>query len=130
MINSQESQIIKVANTSFGELQAEILPFENALIDFSNINQYLFTNPAVIAHVIPDSIINSCSECCTETINGKPNMLGRLHRLRYKDCGKCPVNIASERIPARDANGEYIRNREGRIMSEAEVTRMLEDGTA
>lgn len=45
--------------------------------------------------------ITSCHECC-RTINadGMPNVIGKLHRAKFKtlwgvDCRKCPIHIKS-----------------------------------
>lgn len=114
----------------FGEKEAEVLPFEDGTFDFARANEYLAENPAVRSHVIPDALVSSCSECCMAEINGRPNILGRLFRESRKGrgCSGCPVAMAAEKLPARMADGTYLRDGRGRILSEADAVRMAEDG--
>lgn len=125
-----ETPPIQIGNMIFGELESEVRPFENRAFTFDRINEYLRKNPAVRTHVIPDAIISSCSECCMEQINGQPNILGKLFRTsrKGKGCRFCPVSMASEKLPARRCDGQYIRDKHGRILSEADIVRMAEDG--
>lgn len=121
---------IRAGGTTFGIMEAEVLPFEDGTFDFSRINEYLARNPAAQGHVVPDALVSSCSECCMAEIDGRPNILGRLFResRRGKGCSGCPVSMASEKLPARMADGTYARDRSGRILSEADVVRIAEDG--
>lgn len=123
---------VKTGNLTFGETEAEVFPFENNTFDFARVNEYLAKNPAVRQHVVPDALISSCSECCMETVNGRPNILGMLFRKSRdgKGCSLCPVAMASEKLPARTGSGEYLRDESGRVLSEADAVRMAEDGTA
>lgn len=125
-----ETPPVQAGSITFGEIEAEILPFENKMFEFDRINEHLRGNPAARSHVVPNALISSCSECCMEKINGQPNILGKLFRAsrKGKGCSQCPVAIASENLPARRADGRYIRNRNGRILSEADIVRMAEDG--
>ena len=121
---------IRIDGHVFGESGSDIRPFENAQFDFAKANEYLIKNPAAQQHVIPDALVSSCSECSMETINGQPNLLGRLFResRKNKGCHRCPVAMAAERLPARTGDGAYLRSRDGRILSEADAVRMAEDG--
>lgn len=121
---------VKAGNHVIGDKGSEIKPFENSTFNFTHINEHLAKNPAVRTHVIPDAMVSSCSECCMETINGQPNILGYLFRKSRgkQGCHLCPVSLASESLPARDADGNYIKNSHGKILSEADVVRMAEDG--
>lgn len=123
---------LRAGSLVFGETEAEVLPFENAGFDFARVNGYLIKNPAVRQHVVPDALVSSCSECCMETINGQPNVIGRMFRKSRegKGCSFCPVGMASEKLPARKADGTYLRDACGRILSEADAVRMAHDGTA
>lgn len=125
-----ETGPLQIGETVIGLDEADAFPFENSLFDFSRINEYLAKNPAVLTHIVPDSIINSCSECCMESINGFPNILGRMFRKSRKDkgCSGCPVLMASEKLPARMADGSFVRDRNEKILSEADVVRIAEDG--
>lgn len=123
---------IQIGQIVLGSKTGTIEPFEDATADFAHINDYLIKNPAYQQHVIPDALVSSCSQCCMETINGQPNILGRLFRKSRGDlgCHRCPVSMASEKLPARDSAGNYVRNKHGQILSEAAVIRMAEDGMA
>lgn len=123
---------IRIGSMTIGDKTADIMPFETAGFSFDQINEHLARNPADCGHIVPDAMVSSCSECCMETINGRPNIIGRLFRESRKGqgCRNCPVSLASEKLPARDADGNYIRDRSGRILSEADVIRMAEDGEA
>lgn len=121
---------IQAGDMIFGDTEAEILPFEDRTFDFAHVNEYLYKNPAVRQHVVPDALVSSCSECCMEEINGKPNILGYLFRKSRegKGCSGCPVAAASEKLPARKADGTLLRDAGGRVLSEADAVRMAEDG--
>ena len=121
---------IQAGDMIFGDAEAEVLPFEDRTFDFAHVNECLYKNPAVRQHVVPDAMVSSCSECCMEEINGKPNILGYLFRKSRegKGCSGCPVSLASEKLPARMADGSFARGRDGRILSEADVIRIAEDG--
>ncbi len=123
---------IRAGELVFGEKEADAAPFEIASFDFSRINEYLAKNPAVREHVVPDALVSSCSECCMETINGRPNVLGMLFRKSRegKGCRLCPVSMASERLPARKADGTYLTDARGNVLSRADAVRIAEDGTA
>lgn len=114
----------------FGDLEAEVLPFEDGTFDFERVNEYLLKNPAIRRHIVPDAIVSSCSECCMAEINGKPNILGLMFRKSRQDkgCSGCPVSMASEKLPARKADGSYLKDANGRVLSEADMVRMAEDG--
>lgn len=121
---------IRIGNKTFGAEEAEVLPFEDRTFDFARVNEYLAKNPAVRQHVVPDAMVSSCSECCMEEINGRPNILGRMFRKSRegKGCSGCPVSLASEKLPARMADGSFVRGRGGRVLSEADIVRIAEDG--
>lgn len=121
---------IQIDGKTFGAEEAGVLPFENGTFDFARVNEYLARNPAVRQHVVPDALVSSCSECCMAEINGKPNILGYLFRKSRegKGCSGCPVSLASEKLPARMADGSFARDKAGRILSEADVVRIAEDG--
>lgn len=123
---------IRAGGITIGETEAEVLPFENGSFDFARVNEYLTRNPAVRQHIIPDAMVSSCSECCMESINGQPNVIGRMFRKsrKGKGCHLCPVSMASEKLPARAGDGGYLRDASGRVLSEADAVRMAEDGTA
>lgn len=129
-MNNYETNPIRVNNHAIGDKESEVKPFENHMFDFGKINEYLAKNPAVQKHVVPDAMVSSCSECCMETINGQPNVLGYLFRKSRgkQGCHLCPVALASERLPARDAEGNYLKNSHGKILSEADMIRTAEDG--
>lgn len=131
-MNNHETEPIQIGNHTIGDKESEVKPFKNHAFDFARVNEYLIKNPAVRQHVIPDAMISSYSECCMETINGQPNLLGRMFRKsrEHLGCHLCPVSLASERLPARDSNGKYVKNNNGKILSETDVVRMAEDGTA
>ena len=123
---------VKAGGITFGDAEAVVLPFENAAFDFARVNEYLIRNPAVRQHFVPDAMVSSCSECCMAEINGRPNVIGMLFRKSRegKGCSLCPVAAASERLPARMADGTYLKDESGRVLSEADAVRMAEDGTA
>lgn len=123
---------VRAGDIVFGEIESDVLPFENAAFDFARVNEYLTKNPAVRQHVVPDALVSSCSECCMPEINGQPNVIGMLFRKSRegKGCHLCPVAMASERLPARTGDGSYLTDKSGRALSEADAVRMAEDGTA
>lgn len=129
MINYKTNPI-QAGNYIIGDKESEIKPFENHTFDFTHVNEYLAMNPAVQKHIIPDAMVSSCSECCMETINGQPNLLGYLFRKSRggQGCHLCPVSLASESLPARDSDGNYLKNSHGKILSEADMIRTTEDG--
>lgn len=129
-MSNYETNHIRVNNHTIGDKESEVKPFENNMFDFAHINEHLAKNPAVQKHIIPDAMVSSCSECCMETINGQPNLLGYLFRKSRgkQGCHLCPVSLASESLPARNADGNYIKNSHGKILSEADVVCMAEDG--
>ena len=91
-----ETPPVQAGSITFGEIEAEILPFENKMFEFDRINEHLRGNPAARSHVIPNALVSSCSECCMEKINGQPNILGKLFRAsrKGKGCRFCPVSMA------------------------------------
>lgn len=121
---------IRAGGMAFGETEAGVLPFEDATFDFARVNEYLYKNPAVRQHIVPDALVSSCSECCMAEIDGRPNILGMLFRKSRegRGCSGCPVSLASEKLPARMADGGFARDKTGRILSEADVIRIAEDG--
>lgn len=130
-MNNYETKPLQVNTVTIGNKETKVQPFENHTLDFAKINEYLVKNPAVRQHVIPDAMVSSCSECCMDAINGQPNLLGRMFRKSRGrlGCHLCPVLLASEHLPARDSNGNYLKNGDGKTLSEADVVRMAEDGT-
>lgn len=129
-MRNYETKHIQAGNHTIGNKESEVKPFENHTFDFAHVNEYLAKNPAVQKHVIPDAMVSNCSECCMETINGRPNLLGYLFR-KSRDkqgCHLCPVLLASESLPARNADGNYIKNNHDKILSEADMIRTAEDG--
>ena len=120
---------------------ADVAPFEPAGFDWANINRIQSRDPTKGHGIVPDAMVDSCSECCMLEINGRPNVLGRMWRkymtnpvTGYVDCSRCPVSASSERLQARDGTGELIFRTlpDGRKipLSQADVERMETDGTA
>lgn len=130
MKNPYGTPPIEIGGKTFGDMEARVAPFEDAGFDFARANEYLAGNPAARRHVVPDAIVSSCSECCMEEIDGKPNILGRMFRKPREGlgCRFCPVSLAGDRLPARKADGTYLKDRHGRVLSESEAVRMAEDG--
>lgn len=129
-MNSHETQPIKTGPVIIGSMESHVMPFEDATADFAHINDYLRKNPAYRTHIIPDSIVSSCSQCCMAEINGQPNILGMLHRKAHPHCKGCTVPAAAEQLPARMSDGRFLKDHAGRILSKADAVRMAEDGTA
>lgn len=120
---------------------AEAAPFEPAGFDWSDINRIQARDPTQGHAIVPDAMVDSCSECCMAEVNGKPNVLGHMWR-KYMtnpatgsvDCSRCPVAASSEKLQARDGNGNPVFRTlpDGRKipLSQADVERMETDGTA
>lgn len=125
---------LQVGPVTVGEQDADIKPFEPADIDYANLNERQKRDPTYGHAQVPDSIVNSCSECCMESINGQPNLRRLLHRNLVKSCSQCPVSHASDLLPARDSNGNtlFVRQPDGSIrpMTKSEAVKMAHDGTA
>lgn len=121
-------------NTVIGAKQAAPVPFEPAGIDHSVLSERRVSDPTYGQNQVPNAIVNSCSQCCMETINGKPNLLGRLHRKMVKSCSRCPVGKAGDLIQARDGNGNrlFIQDPDStfRPLTQTELMLMETDGTA
>lgn len=124
---------IHVGNVALGLKPAEVLPFEPSGMDYSALADRQKSDPTYGQDRVPDAIVNSCSECCMDTINGKPNLLGRMHRNLVKSCSQCPVGAAGDYIQARDGNGRllFIRGQDGNLrpMTQSELVVMETDGT-
>lgn len=84
-----------------------------------NINKT--ENVSVSEDVVPNSYVQSCTECCFEDRPGKPNVRGKLQQqmmtrvagignnaYEYLDCMHCPVTLNSMNKKARDRDGRYI----------------------
>lgn len=127
---NHETKPIRINDHTIGDKESNGKPFESHAFDFAHINEHLARNPATRRHVVPDAMVSSCSECCMDTINGRQNTLGYLFRKSREPmgCHLCPVAAASELLPARDAEGNYMLNENNEILSEADVIRMAEDG--
>ena len=76
--------------------------------------------------LVPMTDLEAINQAQTETANA----LGYLFRKSREPmgCHLCPVAAASELLPARDAEGNYMLNENNEILSEADVIRMAEDG--
>lgn len=120
---------------------AEVMPFEPAGFDWSLINEVQLRDPTKGHALVPEAMVNSCSECCMPVVNGKPNVLGIMWRkfmthprTGHVDCGRCPVSIASTKVQSRDGCGNPM----WRMLFDGtkvpltcdEVMRMETDGTA
>lgn len=116
---------IQAADHVFGLIEAEIRPFEPAGIDWSVLAEKKIKNPTYGQNQVPGAIVNSCSECCMSEINGKPNLLGILHRKTVKSCSRCPVGTSGDYVQARDGHGRklYVRNPDGTVrpMTQSEL---------
>lgn len=125
---NHETKPIQVGSHTIGNKESNVKPFENHAFDFAHVNEHLARNPATRRHVVPDAMVSSCSECM-DTINGRQNTLGYLFRKSRGNmgCHLCPVAAASESLPARDAEGNYMMDENNEILSEADVIRMAED---
>lgn len=128
-----ETGILTAGSIKIGAHAAEIRPFEPAGIDWTIVNAKRRSDPTYGQNVIPDAVVGSCSQCCMAEINGKPNLLGRLHRKKIKSCSQCPVGHAASLIQARDADGRllYARNPDGtrRPLTQHELVIMEMDGS-
>lgn len=117
-----------------GAKEAEVRPFEPADVDFAAVNEKRLSDPTYGANVVPDALVGSCSQCCMAEINGKPNILGRMHRKIVKSCSQCPVGGAGDFIQARDGDGNllYVTLPDGtrRPMTQTELLYKEIDGTA
>lgn len=130
---------IEVGQITVGDKESSPRAFEDATVDMSNLNENLKHNAAFNYEIHPDAVINSCSQCCMEKVNGEPNILGMLHRAKYTrvdgfghkhlDCGSCPITKDNQYMPARDGNGDLIKDADGRPVSQAELVRMETDNT-
>lgn len=129
-MSNYETKPIQIDNRTIGNKESDARPFESHAFNFEHVNEYLAKNPAVRKHVVPNAMVSNCSECCMDTINGQPNILGRMFRKSRgkQGCHLCPVALASERLPARDAEGNYLKDSHGKTLSEADIIRMAEDG--
>lgn len=125
---------IRAAGRVFGLTEAKIRPFEPAGIDWSALSEQKIKNPTYGQNQVPSAIVNSCSECCIAEINGKPNLLGRLHRKLVGSCSQCPVGASGDYVQARDGQGKklYIKNPDGTVrpMTQSELVMRETDGTA
>ena len=125
---------IQAAGRVFGLTEAEIGPFEPADIDWSALSEQKIKNPTYGQNQVPSAIVNSCSECCMAEINGKPNLLGRLHRKLVESYSRCPVGASGDYVQARDGQGRklYIKNPDGTVrpMTQSELVMRETDGTA
>ena len=99
---------IAVGPVTVGDTEASVMPFEPADVDFSAVNKMRTRDPTYGQNQVPDAIVNSCSQCCMAEINGKPNLLGRLHRAMVDGCGHCPVGMSGDHIQARDGDGNLM----------------------
>lgn len=125
---------IRTAGHTFGLAEAEARPFEPADVDWSVLAERKIKNPAYGQNQVPDAVVNSCSECCMAEIDGKPNLLGRLHRKLVGSCSRCPVSASGDYVQARDGRGRklYVRNPDGTVrpMTQSELVMRETDGTA
>lgn len=125
---------IRAAGRTFGLAEAEAYPFEPADVDWSVLAERKIKNPTYGQNQVPDAIVNSCSECCLAEIDGKPNLLGRLHRKLVGSCSRCPVSTSGDYVQARDGQGRklYVKNpdRTVRPMTQSELVVRETDGTA
>ena len=125
---------LAVGSAVIGVQEADIRAFEPAGVDYTIVNQMQTHDPTYGQNKVPDAVVNSCSECCMEYINGKPNLRGRLHRAMVKSCSQCPVGRAGNHIQARDGEGNklFVRNPDGtlRPLMQTEAMLMETDGTA
>lgn len=116
-----------------GESEGLVQSFEPGNIDFSVTNERQFVNPTYGHNEVSDAIVNSCSECCMEQINGKPNLLGRMHRKMVGSCSRCPVSSADDHIQARDGKGNLLWRRlpdgSHRPVTKSEAVILEIDGT-
>lgn len=128
-----ETGPIRANNITFGLKPAVVLPFEPANINYSVLAEKRKSDPTYGQDQVPDAIVNSCSECCMATINGRQNLLGRMHRGLVKSCSQCPVGAAGDHIQARDGKGRplFIRGPDGELrpMTQFELVIMEMDGT-
>lgn len=117
-----------------GSEEADVRPFEPAGIDWGSANRRRRSDPTYGQAQVPDAVVNSCSECCMETINGRPNLLRLLHRSMVKSCSQCPVGRAGDRLQARDGQGNklYAKDPDGTVrpLTQTELMLMETDGTA
>ena len=124
---------IQAAGRVFGLTEAEIRPFEPTDIDWSTLSERKIKNPTYGQNQVPGAV-NSCSECCMAEIDGKPNLLGHLHRKLVGSCSRCPVGASGDYIQARDGRGRklYIKNPDGTVrpMTQSELVMRETDGTA
>lgn len=125
---------IRAADRVFGLTEAEIRPFEPADIDWSALSERKIKNPTYGQNQVPGAVVNSCSECCMAEIDGKPNLLGHLHRKLVGSCSRCPVGASGDYVQARDGRGRklYIKNPDGTVrpMTQSELVMHETDGTA
>ena len=133
-MNPETSPIRIGPSVVVGRTEAETRPFEPAGVDYAAEYAKHNHDPTAGCHRVPDAVVNSCSECCMESINGKPNILGRMHRKMVNGCSQCPVGQSSEYIQARDGSGNLLWKRmpDGtrRPVTKAEIMIMETDGTA
>lgn len=125
---------VRAGQIVIGIKEGRAMPFEPADIDYTTVNGHRLKDPTYGQNQVPDTIVNSCSECCMEQINGRPNLLGKMHRKTVKDCRHCPVGTAGDHIQARDAAGRRLFwvNPDGSVapMTQTELMQMETDGTA
>lgn len=122
-----------------GQKQHEPRPFEDATTDFREIRGKRFSNPSYGHEQHPGCIVNSCSECSMNMINGKPNMMGLLHRLRqtqvdrdgnrYLDCSTCQITKDIKILGAKDADGNPLYHKDGSRVTAFEQMISMTDGT-
>lgn len=134
VVSENGTEPIQTAGRVFGLTETEIRPFEPANVDWSVLAERKIKNPAYGQNQVPDAVVNSCSECCMAEIDGKPNLLGRLHRKLVSSCSRCPVGASGDYVQARDGRGRklYINSPDGTVrpMTQSELVVRETDGTA
>lgn len=122
-----------------GKKQYEPQPFEDATIDPREVNAKRHSNPSYGYEQHPGCIVNSCSECSMNTINGEPNMMGLLHRMRqtwtdrdgnrHLDCSTCQITKDIKTLGAKDADGNPLYHKDGSRVTAFEQMVSDTDGT-
>lgn len=130
---------IEIGRMTIGGKESRPAAFEDATVDMKDLNERLKHNAAYSYEVHPDAVVNSCSQCCMERINGEPNILGMLHRKKYTrvdasghkrlDCGSCPLTRDGKYMLARDGDGNLIKKANGTYVTQDELAKMEMDGT-
>lgn len=57
-----------------------------------------WVDSSYVSEARQECLVSSCSECCMQEIDGKPNIKGALHRAEYTkpwglDCAHCPITL-------------------------------------